>query len=84
MTTTPKLDGAWYFKGVAPYPDRVHFVPAGLPVALCGQQTGSRPERDGTTDGRCSECFHARRRIEAEMASEVEPSGGSVRKGRES
>lgn len=64
------LDGSWYFRGIAPYPDRLHFVPTGLPVALCGTQTGSRLEGDGTSEGRCSECFHARVRIELEMESE--------------
>lgn len=63
-----KLDGEWLAKGLAPWPDRMHFVPAGLPVALCGVQTGSRRESIG---GRCSECFSARTRIESEMAREA-------------
>jgi hypothetical protein len=63
-----KLDGSWYSDGVAP--ETLHFVPAGLPVGLCGKPRGKFRWPDGTV-GNCSECIDACTRIEAEMAREA-------------
>lgn len=69
MAQTAFLDGRWYV-GAFP-PNRLHFVPPGLPVALCAAETSGFQAAEANPEDYCSECRDARARIEREMEREA-------------
>ena len=66
---TEQLDGGWYTDTVTP--GIWHFVPTGLPVALCAAPIGRYAWISDVWSTRCSECAEAYARIEGEMAEKA-------------